>query len=289
MGWSNDQLNEIKIYDPLTGDLILSIDSNGFIYQVGDKYYSITNDGIKGRVEPDTGSYIALLPVDILEGVRLELQAPPRDGVTPWGQVGRVFADIDDLGGGEAVPWTAISSPAETTSNETAQIQLYGTASDGSLQPEIYFFASFLAGKFLQQMSQGICDTYLGTSSTNVTSEAIVDSLDGSWFGTGMESTRVYRADFAGTVSSTVAGNRIRLRIYRCPNFNSLVGATLIAECGEVTIATASVAEPFNVSSEHIGVSADQYVVLTGQRTTGAGTCNVTTRLRTLTDISPIP
>ncbi len=288
MGWSNDQLNSIYIYDPLTQDLILSIDSNGFIYRVGDKYYEITTEGIKGRLEPDTGSYIALLPVDVLDGVRLVLQAPPRDGVTPWAQTGRVFADIDDLGGGEAIPWTAVSSPGDSIT-EVSQIQLYGSASDGSFDPEIYFFAPYMTGSYLQQMSLGLCDTYLGTSSTNVAAETIVDGLDGSWFGNGMVADRVYRGDFAGTVSSTVAGNRIRLRTYRCPNFNSLVGATMIAECGEVTISTANIPQPINISSELIGVVADQYIVLTGQRTAGAGTCNVTTTLRTLKDISPIP
>lgn len=286
MPWSNDQLNEIFIYDPVSGALILSIDSTGFRYTVGDKYYEITAQGILGRLVPDTGQYVALLPVDATDGVRLELQAPPRDGVTPWEQVGRITTEIDEPSPGVVVPLALVSSPATSVAGQS-QITLYGESGDGSVDSVIYFYAEFMRGPFDQQLSFGMCDTYLGDSSTNVTAEAIVDSTWGLWFGSGMQSTRYYRADFSGVVSSTVAGNRIRLRVYRAPTSGTLAGATLIQECGEITVSAANIPQPFNVSATFQGVSADQYIALTGQRTLGAGTCNVTTRTRVLTDYSP--
>ena len=288
MGWSNDQLNEIEIYDPLTQELILSVDENGFRYVVGSKEYVIDATSMLGRVLPDDGSYAAIVPLTAFGTTRFELSPADHDG-TPWALAGFVSCAQTEDSPGVWRPRTTVSSPAPVDDiTTTAQISMYGEDTAGG-ESFLQMFADQLLGQKAAQISQGTLDSYTGTTFLNFTAatDAAVDALLATWFGTGMISTRIYEAAFSGTVTSSIVNDRIGLRLYK-NSANNLTGATQIADFGQIRVDVASVAQPFRVDAEFTGDASNPYIILAARRASGTGTCNVTTIYRRLADLCPV-
>lgn len=286
MPWSNDQLNELYIYDPVTGELILRITNAGFYYVVGEAIYQIDSDGLKASLVADNGSYLSLVPRDGYDGTRVVMQPPDHDG-TPWERPSFMAGTHEEITPGDWRPWTFMASASDTDEFGSAQVAAYGKSTGG--EPSfIYLAADQILSENNQQMSLGCLDTYVGTSFFNFNNATFVaeDWLSTTWFGSGMDAGRIYEIAFAGTVQSSAANDRIGLRIYHNTAAN-LTGATLIQDCGQVRVDVANIAQPFRVDVQFDGIATADYILLGVNRSAGAGNCNVTTFYRRLADLAP--
>ena len=282
--WSNDQLNELYIYDAATGALIFQITADGLIYTTGDKRYSLTTAGFYATLVPDNGSAVAIIPKDTYDGVRVILDPPDKPSGGGWTEMGRVYARYTTLSGPDYQPWTAISSPGNSLA-ETAVIQLNGAST--SVTDYISFFTSILLGLRGQEIPQGTVDTFVGTSSNTFASakQVVIDYSNADFVGSGTVASRLYEVSYTGTVASTAAGDRVGVRIYS-NSTNTLAGApTLLADYGEIAIARASTPQPFRVDYNLHGATGPLYLILAMRRVAGAGTCTGITYQRKLADL----
>lgn len=293
--WSNDQLNELYIYDPVTGQLILSITNTGFYYVVGEATYLIDAQGLKARLTADNGAYASLIPRTAYNGARLELRPgnyPP--AATTWPYAGFASAGYDVVTGPNYAPFTVLSSPGlSDNSFVPAQLTLFGQATGGVSRSLAYLYAEEFVGVYQQQIGLGNLIVVPATASFSYnftsTTDVVAYSLNAVYFGTGFKTNRAYEGEFAGTLRSSTAGDRIGLRLYRGPTFGSLVGATLVADYGQVSAAVAAVDQPFgSIKANFNGVTTDGYFMLAVRRASGAGNCNVTIRHARLADQCPL-
>lgn len=289
--WSNDQLNELYIYDPVTGALILSITNAGFYYVVGEATYLIDAQGLKARLTADNGSYAALLPRNAYNGTRLDLQPADYPPGTAWAFPGYIDAGYITRTGPTYQPSLTIASPAALAA-DVAEVEVYGRTTDGLIRPAVLFECERMIGRQGGDMGLGTLDAWetSPTASLNFTSATDVIAFNSYAFffgNVGFRDYRAYEVTFSGTVQSNAATNRIGLRIYRGPTFNSLVGATLVGDYGQITIANTSVPQPFSITAMFNGVASDQYAYLAVRRTSGAGTCNIVTMSARLSDQTP--
>lgn len=270
--WSNDQLNQILVYDPFTGTLILSVDDSGLYY-----------------LNVENGSYfkVTVSPFPVDNGAIAVLLQPGASSVpgvvyaTPGYIIGGEFIDPDTPG--LVAPELVLTSPM-ITGKKHAVVELFGqTNLSATDDTSIGFEAMYLVGNEGSEMGHGTLDEGGGYDSNSFTTTEIAADYSNQAYGF-MSTARRYHMRWTGTMQCTSAGARIGLRIYHGPNQNNLTGATLIEDCGETTIAAANVAQPFHVETTFNGVT-DPYILLGARRTSGTGTCFLTTTCRKDEDV----
>jgi hypothetical protein len=267
--WSNDQLNEIFVYDAQTGTLILRIDSTGFYYYnvSNGSYFSvgvgITNDSVASFWMPGASS---------IPGVTYE-------------HAGEIIAtEIVSVPGVTALPILNIFSPT-TTGKLKSQISLAGQSNTSAVDDsQIEFIAALIISRNLNEIGQGTVDdgTVVSYTSANFTGTEIAADYVSERLGV-FSTTRCYKMQWTGTVQSSTAGDRVGLRMYTGPNNNNLTGATQIFDYGQITIAAANIPQPFHVDAVFNGVPG-KFGLLGARRVSGSGTCFLTINFRLCED-----
>lgn len=134
---------------------------------------------------------------------------------------------------------------------------------------------------FGNQLPRGYMD--VRTSGANVDCSTATEVTGGTVNDANslMTSDRLYAAEFDCRVISTVVGDRIGLKVWR----NGTTTGTLVRDLGQVTIKTASVAEPVTVRGIFQGAGGDT-ITVGARRVGGAGTCTIVTQSATLKDLT---
>lgn len=271
MGWSNDQLNAIYVYNASTGALLLSVDQKGL-------YLANSADGSYFKVESRHST------IGVQDIIAVELQ-PPNSviaGVTY--SFAELVADENLLSAGHAIPELVISSPY-STGKMAALINLQGQSNTSAADDSVILLsAAFLLGKNGSQIGQGTLDSGANYATASFTGTEIAADYCAEAVGV-MVTTRVYEGRWTGTMQSSVSGDKIGLRLYTGPTKNSLVGATQLFDYGQTTIGAANTAQPFFVDTEFVGVPG-KFFILGARRASGTGTCILNIGQRKLSDIS---
>lgn len=269
--WSNEQLNEIFVYDAQTGTLILRIDSTGLYY------YNVANGSFfKVAISPNP---------DFDTAVAAYFQPGPSSvpGVV-YTTPGYVIAGEYSPSAGVVSPQLALVSPS-STGKADCEIDLVGQSNTSPTDNStIVFHAAFLAGYFGNQIGQGTLDegTEVSYTSANFTGTEIAADYVSERIG-DFSTTRSYKMEWTGTVQSSTAGDRVGLRMYTGPNNNNLTGATQIFDYGQITIAAANIPQPFHVDAVFNGVPG-KFGLLGARRASGSGTCFLTINFRLCED-----
>lgn len=269
--WSNDQLNEIFVYDSQTGTLILRIDSTGLYY------YNVAN-----------GSFfkVAVSPFP-LDGAAVAAYFQPGPSSVPgvvYDTPGYVIGGENSPSAGVVSPQIAVVSP-RITGKTYSEVELIGQSNTSPTDDStIIFRAAFLGGTFNNQIGQGTVDdgTVVSYTSANFTGTEIAADYVSERLGT-FSTTRSYKMEWTGTVQSSTAGDRVGLRMYTGPNNNNLTGATQIFDYGQITIASANIPQPFHVDAVFNGVPG-KFGLLGARRVSGTGTCFLTINFRLCED-----
>lgn len=172
-------------------------------------------------------------------------------------------------------PFLLLKSPI-ITGKAAARINLFGQT-NGSATDNTY--VDVLANQFRvngNDMGYG-CMVFDTTSGATAASSATTDTIVQTASTPNLSPNRKYRVVFSGTVGGTVANDRIGFRVYR--------GATLLADFGQVTLAAASVSQPYTFTYGLIGATG-QDVTLQARRVAGTGTWTVGYKYVELTDIT---
>lgn len=269
--WSNDQLNAIFVYDSQTGTLILRIDSTGLYY------YNVANGSFfKVAVSP--------FPVD---GAAVAAFFQPGASSVP----GVVYATPGYVIAGEFSPSAGVVSPRLVlvspgiTGKADCEIDLIGQSNTSSTDNStISFRSAYFTGTFGNEIGQGTVDagTEASYPSANFTGTEIAADYVSEGQGV-FSTTRSYKMEWTGTVQSSVAGDRVGLRIYTGPNNNNLTGATQRFDYGQITIAAANTPQPFHVDAVFNGVPG-KFGLLGARRVSGTGTCFLTINFRLCED-----
>ena len=272
--WSNDQQNTLFLYDASTGKLYLRIDSTGLYYMnlANGSYFQV-------QVSPFT-----------IDAGAVEIVLQPGTSSVP----GVVYDRSAAIIGGELIslntagkvwPELVMISPAMVGKGHSV-IEMVGQSNTSATDDSsIQFGAAFVFGNSGNEMSQGSYDEGGGYTSANFTSTEIAADYINVSEGGLMVSSRRYEGRWHGTAQSTVAGDRIGLRIYSGPNTTSLTGATLLCDYGQVTVPAANVGAPFGVNWGYNGlVAPNTNLILGARRASGTGTCSVTINYRRAED-----
>jgi hypothetical protein len=279
--WSNDQLNSLFIYNPLTGDLLLSIDATGIYFTA-----PIAGAGLKIAATPDTGGY-AIIGINLAGGGEILLH-PPNSAVAgvTYSSSGFVVASELVNSPTNVQGYTTISSPVITGKSQCFLALVGGS---NTSPPEDSYAAwsamSQMVGPNNNQMGFGCVYRTNTTSSFNFT--ATTDTITDVLVETNgvMSAARVYEAEFMGQVKSGTAGDQVGFRLYAANSATSLTGAVLLRDWGVVKIDTATVGQPVYLRELFAGVPG-KFLILACRRTSGAGTCNWAGGSRSINDFS---
>lgn len=269
--WSNDQLNQIFVYDAATGTLILRVDSTGLYY------YNVTNGSYfkVGVDTQDTSNNVAIF-------VQPGNSAIP--GVT-WSAPGEIIGG-EVINGAETSGEIVLLSPQIGT-KVRGQINILGQDSSSVTDDsEIDLLAADLFGNQFNVIGQGTVDDGANYTTNNFSSTTeVAADWAGETYGT-MVTSRFYEGRWTGTVQSSTAGDRVGLRLYTGPSKTSLAGSTLLFDYGQITIAAANTPQPFFVDTEFGGVPG-QFLLLGARRASGSGTCFLNIGMRKIIDLVP--
>lgn len=271
--WSNDQLNQILVYDVDGTTVILRVDSDGLYY------YNVAN-----------GSFfkVAISPFPVDHGAVAIFLNPGESSIpgVVYGASAFIIGGELELPGepGTVAPELFLESP-KITGKAAAQFILLGetNTSAGVDDSEIDLGAAFIFGLNSNEIGGGTLDEGGGYSSNNFTTTEIAADYSSASYGI-MVTTRRYHMQWSGTVQSSAAGDRVGLRLYHGPNQTSLTGATQMVDFGQITIAAANIPQPFHVIWTFNGVT-DPFILLGARRVTGSGTCFLTTTCRKDEDV----
>lgn len=269
--WSNDQLNQIFVYDATTGTLILRIDSTGLYY------YNVANQSffkVTGAPNDSTNTVSAQFGPGVSSVASVSYAVP---GLIVGGE--NVFSPTSVAGKMYLV------SPRISHTNIGANINLISQSNLSAVDDsQIDLYAAFLFGKNGNQIGQGTVDSGANYATASYTGTEIVADYCSEAVGV-MSTTRVYEGRWTGVLQSSVAGDKIGLRIYTNASKTSLTGAVQIIDYGSITIAAANTSQPFFVDTSIVGVPG-KFLLLGARRISGTGTCQMLIGQRKLSDIS---
>lgn len=127
----------------------------------------------------------------------------------------------------------------------------------------------------------GVLDIAAAAATNNITAETVVETLTDQLGGFSAE--RRYKCEYVGNVRSSVAGDRVRIRIRQQTATGAVVG-----DFGEMTLPLANTPYPVNAWVLYTGRQVvSEKVVLTVQRAAGTGAVTYTPINAMLTDVAP--
>lgn len=187
-------------------------------------------------------------------------------------------ADFPSTGGGsviaeyDAVPatdevlqhlWASKNGEASRITIDSEQVELHSGSGVVRVDAQDFVWQhDFFTDVTLPR---GTIDIATGANVGPFTAERICATLTDT--SGAFEMGRRYRLDYAGSVTSTVAGDRVRIRIREDDEFG-----TILRECGEVTLGPIGSPFPIDVWTLYTGRQlVNEDVVLTLQRVAGAG------------------
>jgi hypothetical protein len=263
-------------------------------YVAGSSGWMIGRDG---AVEFASGTFRGDVKIDDTSGGRLTLTSQIPYGAVIFMQPdfssisgvtftpGIVYVDsTDDSGAGTSVPYMKAISPI-ANGGHTSQMILHGQDNLATVDNSYVEFVAGRYGGIVFNNSTNTLDVPLGylfysenqASTTGITTVE-TDTLIITELYAQMDNSRKYIATWQCRLISTVAGDRVGLRAF----MNGVSGVVII-DFGQVTIATANVAEPHTFRAGFTGQNSN-FVSLGVRRVAGTGTITVNGSLTTMED-----
>jgi hypothetical protein len=292
--------SEIQWSDPIAagdGSLIFPA-IKSINYVTGVSGWMISRDG---NVEFAGGTFRGDVKINDTNGGRMTLTSQvPYGAVAFWQpdfstipgvtfQPAILFVDsTDDSGLGTSVPFfKAISPIASGSGGHTAQWILHGQDNLTSIDNSYVEFVAGRYGGIVFNNSTNTLDVPLGylfysenqTGTSGITTTE-VDTLIITEQMAQMDNQRKYRAIWQGRVISSVAGDRVGVRAW----MNGVTGVQII-DFGQITIATANVAQPFTLMAGFTGQNGN-FISLGVRRVAGTGSISVNGSITTMEDVS---